>query len=108
MNVNNDTRNQKVEWLSDSLPILEETLDTTADQNWPEVQGFCSIDWFVQATKKVEVQTTFHFCSDQTYISRATYIPSGQFNQLITEFKIRFKDCFFCWPQMTYDPHEKQ
>ena len=144
----------KVKRLSDSLPILEETLDTRVlyiMKCWPDM-GFVP-------TKKVDVQTTLHFCSDQTYISRATYIPSEQFKQLLlnlrhwaykvfrlfsllttndlwppwknrghlftkgylhTKFVVqatfpssdivftKFPGFDLCWPQMTFELHEKQ
>ena len=65
------------------------------------MQWFCSIDWFVP-TKKVDVQTTFHFCSDQTYISRATtYIPSEQFKQLLLNLRHWAYKVFRLFPLLT-------
>ena len=81
-----------------------------ANQKWPEVQEFCSIDDFVPTTR-AEVQTNFPFYSDQTSISMAhTYLVSNSSNYTWTWDIVltRFSDCFLCWPQMMFDLHEKQ
>ena len=45
-----------------------------ADQNWPDVQGCCST-WIIHTGLQKSFHS-FHFCSDQTYLTRATYIAT--------------------------------
>ena len=71
-NIYTEWWNQKVKWLSYSLQIWEETLYTSLKRyelltrNGQKCKGFAVlIDLY---TKKVEVHTTFQFCSDHIYI----------------------------------------
>ena len=66
--------NQKVEWLSDSLPILDETLDTSVldiMNCWPDMGRSATLlqYWLIYTYKEGWCSNHISLCSDQTYLT---------------------------------------
>ena len=107
--------NQKVEWLSDSLPILDETLDTRVlniMHCWPEMARSARLlqYWLIRTYK--EGWSSNHISILQwshIYQGLPSYLESSSSNYYWTWDIVLtwFSDCFLWGPQTTFDLHEK-
>ena len=108
--------NHKVQWLSDSLPISEETLDTRVlniMHCWLEMARRARVlqYWLIRTYK--EGWSSYHISILQwshVYQGLPTYLESSSSNYYWTWDIVPtvISDCFLCGPQMTFEKQSTQ